>query len=399
MPISAFGLWSATIIACNYILVITLYPCMLLIHHKYIKNIEQFICCCKCASKDDWEFNCKMNGICCCFVEEPAVPKHSDEQSPEELVKNAKDIEDLAENYRCFERCLAMQWRMFVYRARFIIIVIFIGIFGVGGYFASQVEGQDETEQWFPDDHFMTTAEAKIAEFSASEEDGLLDVNIMWGIDGIDRKGFSRWDSSEYGVVLYDKTFNPSSYDAQLFYDDQCELIKNYSRVYSPSSVDCWTDSIREYIQDTYNDTFPWTYIDRNDPLYDPAVQTREFSILIFNYLSSSYGTSASVRQLAYVEKTIDNEYIFKYMQIRVYDQNTWSGNSKDARSARDEWDDYINDNFKNNPECPPGINNPIQSGFRWAWLEAERGFATSAIQGICFNIFFNVYRHVFINN
>ena len=40
MPISAFGIWASTIVFCDYILVITIYPSLLILHQRYLINGE-----------------------------------------------------------------------------------------------------------------------------------------------------------------------------------------------------------------------------------------------------------------------------------------------------------------------------------------------------------------------
>merc|ERR1719461_457930 len=54
--IAAFGFWAATVVAVNYLLVISLYPAMLMIHHRWIKKFEQSclcFCCNLCYSKQN----------------------------------------------------------------------------------------------------------------------------------------------------------------------------------------------------------------------------------------------------------------------------------------------------------------------------------------------------------
>eukprot|EP01084_Bolivina_argentea_P075528 136921_1 len=47
---SAFGIWAACVIMMNYFLVITLYPAVLILHHKYIKKYEDKCLCCCCRA-------------------------------------------------------------------------------------------------------------------------------------------------------------------------------------------------------------------------------------------------------------------------------------------------------------------------------------------------------------
>ena len=72
-------------------------------------------------------------------------------------------------------------------------MAIFAIIFGVSCYLATGLEPLDESETWFAEDHYLQQILYFSQEFSVSEEDGLVDVSVIWGVSGVDRKGSNYW--------------------------------------------------------------------------------------------------------------------------------------------------------------------------------------------------------------
>ncbi len=59
----------------------------------------------------------------------------------------------------------------------------------MGGVGAGHIEKVSEKEAWFNDDHYMQKAYDWLDHFNMGEEDGLRKVEIVWGVDGVDRSG------------------------------------------------------------------------------------------------------------------------------------------------------------------------------------------------------------------
>ena len=130
----------------NYVLVITLYPAILIIHHSYIKSCENACLCCFCnlfsRNKDD----------------EPPVPKDADpnesDRVPPAFMRQLSE-EEQAEEYRCFEQFLGRKWSKYITKYRYYTLGFFGILFILAAIAGSQMEAQSEDERWFADEHFM----------------------------------------------------------------------------------------------------------------------------------------------------------------------------------------------------------------------------------------------------
>ena len=96
-PIAAFGYWASLIVAADYVLVITMYPAVLMIHYKYIKSCEsKYICCC-------FENGCKCCKCCCTgspsdkSIAKDVTSNVSDKSTKDTSQKNSKNAKP-AEN-------------------------------------------------------------------------------------------------------------------------------------------------------------------------------------------------------------------------------------------------------------------------------------------------------------
>eukprot|EP01084_Bolivina_argentea_P109911 196343_1 len=195
MPISAFGIWAATVVAMNYVLVITVYPSVLVIHHKYIKQYETAclcFCCNLCSKRAKNQRQKYENGD---------IGDDGQFSSPQPQLSRQLSVEEQAEEYRKFERFLGTKFATFIGKWRRLILAIFCLLFIGGAILSFQMEAQSEEEQWFPDEHFMQKIIDQSGEFSASSTDNLIQMRLTWGIKGVDRDEASKWDPEDYGEV------------------------------------------------------------------------------------------------------------------------------------------------------------------------------------------------------
>eukprot|EP01083_Nonionella_stella_P126566 383151_1 len=226
MPISAFGIWAATIVACNYILVVTLFPCIIILHEMYLKRYEQMLCCFVCN----------------------AIKKRCIEP---------KSKEDEEDHYRASERFFGGSFTDFILRFRVYILVFFVIVYGTCIYFALQLKANKGDEVWFEDDHFMQKVSDATNAFTAGETDGLFGVNVVWGVKGVDRRGTSKWDSEDYGVIEWDKDFDFSRIEGQEFIRDTCDDSKENHLSFSSETAVC----VPDYVS-LSDDSVSWQWAD-----------------------------------------------------------------------------------------------------------------------------------------
>ena len=367
MPISAFGIWAATIVACNYILVITLYPSFLMIHYEYIKPFEQKFCCFLCKSMHmDIKPITKDTTVASSFHSTPNRPKPKPKPQPQrrvsfdenvdelELVENEEhqrkvrlshdgttgqndqlvngendphyDPDETGATYRPLELFLGYSWTKYVTKVRFPILVLFLALFSVSVYLATLIEAQDENEAWFDEEHYMQATIDLLASFSTSEEDGLLSLDIAWGVGGVDRGDSSRWEPSEFGSVVWDDDFDLSSPDAQTFlYDQHVALRSNTELVYSQATFVSAVIGFRDYIV-SLGKTFPFTYMDPTASGYDAEVQKTRFNAHMKNF-SESAPANVSSGSLIYV----DSSGQLRYIALTTKIDSTWDASASEG--------------------------------------------------------------------
>ena len=71
-------------------------------------------------------------------------------------------------------------------------------------------------ENFFTEDHFATQALNKMAnDFHEGETGSAIFVDIMWGVDGIDKDGVDFFNASDIGKAIWDEDFDMSPYENQ----------------------------------------------------------------------------------------------------------------------------------------------------------------------------------------
>jgi hypothetical protein len=112
--------------------------------------------------------------------------------------------------------------------AKWVILLVFAGLFAGGIASWVSLEVPKDPEQWFPGSHMFQqyqdigTSKVMLGGGAASE----LDVNIVWGLAGLDDTGTDSWLPSDLGVPVYDPSFDPSTREAQAWLMRTYESLK-----------------------------------------------------------------------------------------------------------------------------------------------------------------------------
>lgn len=200
-----------------------------------------------------------------------------------------------------------------------------------------------------------------------------MQATITFGIKGVDRTGTVRWDSHEYGSVIWDDDFSINSTEAQQFLYDLCQDLKNSSLVYAAHLVTCPIDDFYDYL--TSNDTnltFP----------YEPSAASdyASFESVWNDFLASEEGKDTNAGALSYVQADGD-DYVIRFYAMWVYTTVTWTESAPVSRDTGYSFDDYIEEFSEN---CPDGVCDSVGNvSLRWCWLVTQSAFVKSAIQGI----------------
>ena len=74
---------------------------------------------------------------------------------------------------------------------------------------ATLLEPLTEEEQFLPEWEDIQIAQTALQdEFSQGEDDLIIKVKFIWGADSVDRSSAKKWDSSEFGSLVWDDNFD-----------------------------------------------------------------------------------------------------------------------------------------------------------------------------------------------
>ena len=128
-----------------------------------------------------------------------------------------------------------------------------------------QAEASTDPEEFFPSDHpFTIVSDVSNNEFGTSSEDNLARIQIVWGIDTIDRDGVNPlYDPAYKGEIVWDDTFVFNG-DTQLFIESTCNKARELDFL-SPDPDDrskgfvssCFIEDWKLWLENETEKSFP----------------------------------------------------------------------------------------------------------------------------------------------
>ena len=114
-------------------------------------------------------------------------------------------------------------------KLRLIPLVLFSGYFLWSVSWALKMEPPVSRELWFPGSHMMERYQARMGEFFGGDQVNYRRVDLVWGIEGVDRSELNRWvpyneeircgpagdKPSPRGCVVWDDGLKASTHAAQ----------------------------------------------------------------------------------------------------------------------------------------------------------------------------------------
>lgn len=110
------------------------------------------------------------------------------------------------------ERFFYGPYASFVICCRWPIFIIGLGA-GIYGFMqSSQLKPLSRFEDYLPDDHYISKAISKTTTgFKLGGISPAIDVEIIWGVETTDKNGTDYYDTNEFGKIIWDDEFDPSS--------------------------------------------------------------------------------------------------------------------------------------------------------------------------------------------
>jgi len=187
--IQSFGIFAATVILIDYVLVMTLFFSAVVIYHDRFEDRSCFGCCCTNCSKTD--------------------PSPTD--AAQEALENRDDDNEEVKGDRVSE-FFRVKVAGFIQKPmnRLILAVIFLSWLGVAVWQTSKIEATKESEQFLNEDHPLQKSITIInSEFPTADDDQGLKVYYTWGLGEVDRSGVNLLlDPENFGSPTYLESFD-----------------------------------------------------------------------------------------------------------------------------------------------------------------------------------------------
>lgn len=361
MPISTLGVWAGLLILLQFALVITVYPCAVIIWERFWRQ-RLFVRFFRKPREEEAEYQLNLP-----FYQR-FLPKKWRNQ-PDEKLKPAE--------YRALERFFRGPWHSVICKARFFIFSLAISLVAVSIWLATRLGPPTTEENFLPSDHPFSTAFDTIRQaFPVSEASSQLNVRITWGIKDVDRKGTSKFDVSKLGTIIFDDEFDFRSAEVQQQVLDSCKFFGEQKQLIfqgeTITPVICW---IEQYLT--------WRKQALGEDGFKTFEKHQEQVDELLRFAKSGTGDRKPNRPI------FSNQLIaFDIERTRVIFTETRFVSSADRVSPYaimwpiyNEWQDLLRE-F--NARAPVGGNNAIATGgFSWKWQITQRTLVRSMFSGI----------------
>ena len=102
-----------------------------------------------------------------------------------------------------------------------------------------------KTEIYLPDTVPIEQARRTVEDdFNLGEDDKLIKMRLMWGLESISNHDESDWDSSKYGTLVWDEDFNLAPQANQQRILDICTAIRENELLLN-NELDCFMETFR----------------------------------------------------------------------------------------------------------------------------------------------------------
>lgn len=268
MPISTFGVWAATLILAQYLFVLTIYPCVLVLWEQHVRHRSWFSPFRRCIPK----LESREEDVAPQTFNEEAtthLPKHDAQElvgidridrddcmdtRVNVLQRNGEESDDLnVTELQVIELFFYQSWTKLLHRLRYFLIILAVLCLVAHGFLISRLQQQPGMEKLLPKTHpIAEVIRIFDEEFRATSNSRLLQVYLTWGVSGIDRTGTSTFDREFLGKPIMDNTFDLKPAAAQWHIYNLCERLANDSELVATDlpyedRIVCWLSDFLEW--------------------------------------------------------------------------------------------------------------------------------------------------------
>ncbi|KAJ3452766.1 sterol-sensing domain [Anaeramoeba flamelloides] len=278
-PIRYFGVFTGMAIVFNYLLVITYFPAIIVIWNNYGERV----CCCfglfqKKKKKEQFEedqkdesggeledmesskdsFDSSTTELSSNSMENTKNGKKEKESENQKMGKNKekkakkrskeKETADITQ-FRRLERYFYCYHSEFILKYRYILLIVFIGIFVGMIIQATKLKPAEDPAEFLPEDHFLSIAISMETDHFYSN-DITATIYLVWGVESIDREGIDPLAIDNLGDVIYDKDWNPKLKSSQEYVIQVCDQIQKKweGEIYRTSQMNCFMKNFRDWV-------------------------------------------------------------------------------------------------------------------------------------------------------
>jgi protein dispatched 1 len=402
IPISSFGFWAATLIATNFLLVVTMFPCIIVIYELYVKGCcSKLLCCCPCETCKKTENDQALAAKGSSAVEltdvqhgshggdnddaEPASPSppvaianpDDQEAGAPPMVRNVSVMDELDDSQlRPVERFFKNTWSPGVYKYRKFILIGCVILIIAASYTALQITPLSEQERFFPDGHWIARSfDAVSTEFIKTAVDSSVKVHVVWGVAGIDDSNVDRFDPDDIGTVVWDSNFDVSSPAAQRTVIYMCDDLESSDLVLD-GLVQCFMKDYRDW-RITNGKAFPAVF-----SVNDAVVQRQNFTNDLVAFAKETLQTTL-VDLIGEDFIGVDPDGNLRFVSITASAAVRRFLPYATTKPVYDAFNALV---FARNANSttPSSMSNAFQTaGVNWTRMVTEREFVANAVRGI----------------
>lgn len=368
VPISTFGVFAALLVLLQFVLVITLYPAVLIVWYRFWRGRKWYRCF--KAPEDN---------------EDDTVPEPTEDLGEKTFMQRVRGLfnkkKTSEDELRPIEKFFNGFWTDLTLKLKWPLVVIGVALLGVSIWLATKLDTPEEAEKFLPDDFPSQQASLILRNDFPSFDDSVnVNVQVVWGLSGIDRDGISRYNFDDVGEPILDESFSLRTAEAQQRVLDSCSFFSNEARelVTSeesiPDKVTCWIKDFAEYRATFLNaGTSFQTYATEKD-LANAVLDFTNFATPqgikpYEKYIKSGYvGFDEQKEKIIFTY----TDFVTPLREDDPYSK-TWP--------AYENWEKALEE-FKSGTVAE-GVKNPFQASGQWSSAVLQNALVSNMFQGI----------------
>jgi hypothetical protein len=293
------------------------------------------------------------------------------------------------EEYRKAERWLHDVYGPAIFKYKWFSAAGFAIFFIICAVFASTIEVSNEPTKWIPDsDPLQETFDIESDHFSGAS---VIQVNILSGLNEIDRKGTNQFNGDDIGNPRFVSGYNVSSQLAQTTYVSNCEAMLNWdylrtNTATNETGVFCPMIEFKNYVEDVLNESFPvpaslfieklLNFTEFTEQEEGPGLDASLYKTL--GDRENRRSTLMSIQQTIRFHRGDYDPPVLAYMVTVI---NTTIGFADSASEV-----EPVFDYFKNEIKAlgtTTGYDTTFQTTQKYLWMRLERGLVRDAVTSI----------------